>query len=103
MIRKTFYIARGNMSKGYQVFETSPIKIFSTRDASVCWSGGPGEKGRLKVCFYALERFLSILELPLGLCMAIEIEERGDFASIKVLRRDFPCETVFTDGMSKTR
>ncbi len=107
MIKKILYIARSNfhISGGYQVYQEPPIKLFSRKDASVCWSGGDGENGRLLVCYYALERFVSILEIPQATCIKVEVceDKDNDFASIKVLDRNFNCKMIYCDGRMKMR
>lgn len=95
MSKEIFYLAKGNIVGGHEVFKKLPIKIFRTSDVSVCWSGSGGEDGRILCHVYGLERFLTRLEMNAASCMKIEVEEEGDDIRIKVLDRNVECETSY--------
>lgn len=103
MSKEIFYIAKCNITKSCKIYREPPIKLFSVSDATVGWSGGKGKNGRIVVCLHALDRLISILEMPPATCMKVGIEAEGDSASIKVLDRNVNCKVVYCNSSAKTR
>ena len=92
-MKSIFYLAKCSISGGVEVFQRPPIKLVRFSDASICWSGSGGEKGRVLVCFYSLDKFIATLKQHPGTCMMIEVENEEDVAAIRVINRNMKCET----------
>lgn len=96
MTKSIFYLAKANFGAlGVSIFRKPPIKLFRTRDANVCWSGGEGEGGRLVAYIYALGKLIPILDVPQATCMEVEIESEEGETVIRVIDKSVDCEVSY--------
>lgn len=92
LMKKLFYIAKGNILDDVKISIKRPLKLMKIRDAVVVWTDV-----EVEVDVWGLEKFISILKQPPGTCMLVEVEEVGeDEVKIMVRDRNVKCEVRFT-------
>ncbi len=96
MIKRTFYIARDSTLKSFSIFNVKPTERWlNIHDGSVFFpniSYHPIVAG-----LFGLEKFLSFLDVPIGICWKIGIEEHGNECIITILDKNVKVQTKASD------
>ena len=101
-MKKTFWIARQSVSAAFYVFNVKPTeRLINIHTANISFpniSYYPIVAG-----LYGLDKFLSVLNMPIGACWEIEVDECDDKFTVTIVDKDVYVETKASNYRYKDR